>query len=228
MLPREPKVGMRIPVKNLSEKLFGCELPCRGVVRDGRHYPRSILYLGNNAPRLIVIGKNPGHMLAGEPRAETYEDWVQWTRECFTQIDDKSTKFHINLLRYLNFLLSSGYLEYREAKPRSVRTELFESVFTRVYMTNMLKCSTPDERETFGNLNTELDNCTKTYLDKELSLCGHPPVLCLGGEAIQSFGKYFPKYANKVTHLRHPSYFYATKNNTTKAKLLEAKEALGL
>ena len=103
--------------------------------------------------------------------------------------------FHQRLLQYLEYLINSNYIDYHEAKRR--REEITEDVFKKVYKTNFIKCSTPNEQESFSNLKTEISNCVDNYLKVELDYCQNPPILFLGNESYYEFHRQIPDYPNR-------------------------------
>tara|TARA_B100001750_G_C15231072_1_gene458144 strand:- start:49 stop:714 length:666 start_codon:yes stop_codon:yes gene_type:complete len=213
-------------VKNHAEKLYVCDLPCKNVLRDEEYYfPRGIFYLGDSLPKLIVIGKNPGHMIKElSEKRSSYEEAVKFESICFKFKTGKNFVFHQRLLQYLEYLINSNYIDYQEAKRR--REEITEDVFTKVYKTNFIKCSTPNEQESFSNLKTEISNCVDNYLKVELDYCQNPPILFLGNESYYEFHRQIPDYPNRVAKIKHPSYPYRKEDEET--ELENVKHELGL
>ena len=117
-------------VKNHAEKLYVCDLPCKNVLRDEEYYfPRGIFYLGDSLPELIVMGKNPGHMIEElSEKRSSYEEAVKFELTCFKFMTGVNFRFHVRLLQYLEYFINSNYLLYQEAKER--REEITEDVFT--------------------------------------------------------------------------------------------------
>ena len=213
-------------VKNHAEKLYVCDLPCINVLRDEEYYfPRGIFYLGDSLPQLIVMGKNPGHRIEElDEKRSSYEEAVKFELMCFKIMTGVNFRFHIRLLQYLEYFINSNYLNYQEAKER--RVEITEDVFTKVYKTNFIKCSTPNEQESFSNLKTEISNCVDNYLKVELDYCQNPPILFLGEESYEEFQRQIPNYPNRVAMIRHPSYAYRKDDEETELENVKHELAL--
>lgn len=187
-------------IKERAEEVFRCDVPrCTNIIRDGVHCPRGVFYLGDAPPKLLLLTKMPGGIFTdmGEQRWSDYEESVEWEKRCFSEFDGDGLKFHIRILRYLEFILHSNFLSYDDT--RLMREELTENIFREVYKTHLVKCtcSIPEP-------NREAGLCLHEHLRDELEYCENPPILCLGDFQYDIFRKFFPSYL-KVTKIKDPS-----------------------
>lgn len=98
---------------------------------------------------------------------------------------------------------------------------LFEAKFfndyKNVYFTNIVKCSTPENREL---TETEIKNCKK-WFDKELELVKPRYIVALGSRSFITVQPYMNEYLNNdinsykyiVLQMKHPSYYFRSNDS---------------
>ncbi len=178
--------------------------------------PRAFSACKSNTAKILVVAKNPGHPLKGEPiyyKGKKGEDLfnakLEWDSERCKRIQitkDNSLKYHKNLRRYVRFFLEiSNKLEtYKEYQNKYVPDHERE-ISEHVAFTNLFKCSTKYEQERLKNSSFEI--CYRKYFMKEIKLIKPQTILALGNEV----SKFLKRKNLKVPliSIKHPSYFYS-------------------
>ena len=167
--------------------------------------PRGFFTEAAREVQILVVGKNPGHILAAESAlyrdlsAEKFVDaHMSFSREVFGKnlsisgSDKKSITFHSNLIFYLSTILG--------ANP--------EDVFKSVAYTNLVKCSTKDEQAKIKR--ETMSECFGKHLVHEIHYFRPKVLLALGREveAFLNFSKSKQLHALDVVYVKHPSYHY--------------------
>lgn len=195
---------------------------CPGIIKDAQNGcpPRGFYTQGNPGDiSIMVVGKNPGHVLAKERSmyiGESPEGIVQKQFDFIGSIfestysgssgDSRSLRFQKNLLRYLAYFLDMSE----------------KDVFKKCVLTNIVKCSTIGEQDKLSS--RTLSECFNKYLLKEIELFRPKVILALGREVetyLKTAGVELP-----VIYIKHPSYFYRKDKEkweleTIKSKILE-------
>ncbi len=167
--------------------------------------PRGFFTEASREVQILVVGKNPGHILASE--AALYKDLaaerfidahMSFSKEVFRKklsisgADKKSTTFHSNLFFYLSAILDANA----------------EDVFKLAAYTNLVKCSTIDEQAKIKR--RTMSECFGKHLIKEINYF-RPKVLLALGREVEShlnFAKSKQLHALDVVYIKHPSYHY--------------------
>ncbi|MBP7652231.1 hypothetical protein KA977_02335 [Candidatus Dependentiae bacterium] len=179
---------------------------------------------------IMVIGKNPGHLLCDENgnEAQLYENHtprekaeiIFYSNNNNINInvefnDPLSQKFHINLFRYLAYFLdiTDKLKTYSDFKNSENRHQISENTLEKCLITNLVKCQTITEKEKLKAPTKQ--NCLNKFLCDEIRFWQPKVILCLGSETdpfiknkIKKIND-LEKYSNKFVQVRHPSYFYA-------------------
>jgi len=159
------------------------EKECRGIWKDFAKGipPRGFKY-GAVPVKILVVSKNPGHPLKGEPEKyigkaglSLYQTFRQHQHDTYYHLEktkDKSLVFHKNLFRYISFFLNI---------PNNV-----DSIYQHAARTNLVKCSTIGERDRLDK--TTMKVCSEKYLLDEIRLLQPKVLLALGGEVATYLG----------------------------------------
>ena len=192
-------------LKQLYTGCMNCEnsnKQCPEIKKNIKNgYPPRGFYFENHNVDILVVGKNPGHILENEKenllyknksKEELYKAWMDFRKKYYfshKENKSRSSTFHKNLY---------GYLEYFIDK---------KEIFNHVAETNLIKCSTEDER---GKLHKKtIKECYNKYLINEINFFKPKVILALGREV--------EKYLNKrngidfncqIIYIKHPSYHY--------------------
>ncbi|TAL53837.1 uracil-DNA glycosylase family protein [Pandoraea sp.] len=158
---------------------------------------------------LLAVCKNPGHTLPDEKQLyrglngfEIASAHMEYAEETFRREHDinaqarRSTRFHKNLVRYLSY-----FLDVPE-----------ENVFERAVYTNLVKCSTPDERARLDP--RAMSKCFESHFARELDFF-KPRVLLACGREVERFlnsEKTRCVHRLPVIYVKHPSYYYRREN----------------
>lgn len=151
---------------------------------------------------IMIVGKNPGHIVENErgayatrsPReiVERVFRSPTWNISSKEETDTRSYTFHRNLIRYIRY-----FLDISEAE-----------VFKRCVYTNLVKCSTRDERERLKA--KTIAECFKNHFRHEVVLWQPKVLLALGREVYNFLNKAQVKaeHSKPVIYVKHPSYYY--------------------
>lgn len=177
---------------------------CPGIIKDVKKGcpPRGFYTQGVPGDiAIMVVGKNPGHVLDNERSMYIGESSEGIVRKQFNLIgsifestykgasgDSRSLRFQKNLLRYLAY-----FLDIQK-----------ENVFKKCALTNLVKCSTVGEQDKLSR--AAISQCYQKYLRKEIDYLKPRVILALGREVEQSLLKMGVDHP--VIYIKHPSYFY--------------------
>ena len=191
------------------EEIYNC--PSKGSP------PRGFYTNATDEVKVMVVGKNPGHVLESE--AITYvnlhgEDLVrahwEFSKKTFNKLiklsrtDKRSTTFHFNLLDYLSEILDV---------PQEV-------VFEKVAYTNLVKCSTNgDERAKLTR--RSMDECFGNHLMAEIDFFKPKIIFSLGREVESYLKKIKTLKQYPIVYIKHPSYHY--RKELREAKISELR-----
>ena len=177
---------------------------CPGIINciDEDFPPRGFLSVGTpNKIDIVIVGKNPGHPVENEIGAYSGKSPRQIVKSIFNTskwtipdegADKRSYTFHKNLLRYLSFFLNIQENE----------------VFERCVYTNLVKCSTIDERDKLPQ--QTINECFTNYLQAEIALW-NPILLLVLGREVERFlnrSQIKAQHRKPVIYVKHPSYYY--------------------
>ena len=170
---------------------------------------------------VMAVCKNPGHLLPGEDRiyidaplvgrGKAHMDHASITFDggnLSRSGDARSTIFHRNLRRYLSFLL--------EVAP--------QDVFKHAAYTNLVKCSSPGERDPL-NPKTMRECFTKHFV-REIEYF-RPKALIAFSREVENYllrTKQQGLHDLPVIYLKHPSYHY--RRDLEVLELTRAKQEL--
>lgn len=168
--------------------------------------PRGFYTESSGPVKILVVGKNPGHVLESERAiyidknaSQIVEEHLNLTKKVFfrgnteiSSLEKRSTQFHNNLMSYLSYFLDVSSKE----------------VFKHVAYTNLVKCSTSNEQAKLTK--PTQDECFNRHLNKELNFFKPECILALGRE-VESY--LLNAYKNgihnyPVLYIKHPSYHY--------------------
>jgi uracil-DNA glycosylase family 4 len=191
------------------EEIYNC--PSKGSP------PRGFYTTATETVEVMVVGKNPGHVLESE--ANTYinlygEDLVkahwEFSKKTFNKLaelsrnDRRSTTFHSNLLAYLSEILEVS---------RDV-------VFNKVAYTNLVKCSTNGDEQ--ANLTKRsIDECFTNHLKTEIDFFKPKVIFALGREVESYLRKQEILKQYPIAYIKHPSYHY--RKELREAKIAELR-----
>lgn len=156
--------------------------------------------------RLIVVGKNPGHPIPEEAllyrqavskarsRQEKtellFDEMVKWGERChLDSIPGRQGIYHRRLMKFLRDTL--------DAKDNEV--------LDKVYFTELMKCSTPEDEQARLEALT-VKTCIGNWLLKEFQILPNVPILALGREAEWFLRKVSKDIAVRTVYLSHPSW----------------------
>jgi uracil-DNA glycosylase len=172
---------------------------------DEGYPPRGFYTAATGPVRILVVGKNPGHILpheaaryTGKPAAEVARAHLGFAGATFEgaqhaePVSSRSTMFHRRLRRYLVTVL--GVAE--------------DDVFKHAAYTNLVKCSTADEQ---ARLHAgTMRECFARHLQREIAFFVPVALLALGGEVAHFLRRAARSgmHDRPVLRVKHPSYPY--------------------
>ncbi len=174
---------------------------CPGVWKDipAGIPPRGFFF--KVAPvKLLVVAKNPGHPMQGEPDLfrgligrelfRAYRDYQEKLYPDPSRIREPSTRFHKTLFGYISYFLDI---------PR-------DDIYLHAAHTNLVKCSTPGEQ---ARLNPKtMAQCYTQYFRSEVDLLRPKVLLALGREVEKFLTERHSDHGLPVVYIKHPSYRY--------------------
>jgi len=191
------------------EEIYNC--PSKGSP------PRGFFTTATETIEVMVVGKNPGHVLESE--ASTYinlsgEDLVkahwEFSKKTFNKLakissnERRSTTFHSNLLAYLSEILEISQ----------------DAVFNNVAYTNLVKCSTNGNEQ--ANLTRRsMDECFSNHLLAEIDFFKPRVIFALGREVESYLRKQEKLKQYPIAYIKHPSYHY--RKELREAKIAELR-----
>jgi uracil-DNA glycosylase len=199
---------MKEPVIEFYEKVVSCPntpKECPNVINsiEKDYPPRGFMSGGTPGDiDIMIVGKNPGHIAENEKGAysgkssrEIAEGMFRnptWTIPAKGGIDTKSYTFHRNLIRYICYFLDINN----------------DEVFKRCVYTNLVKCSTINEREKLKA--KTITECFGNHLKYEIILWKPKVLLALGREAYNFLNdkQIKEEHDKPVIYIKHPSYYY--------------------
>ena len=208
-------------LNNLYINCMNCKINCNNILKDNPNgLPPRGFYFKNIPIKILIIGKNPGHPLNNETNvfknktgADLFFTYRTYQDNLYSNIltnKDKSTTFHKNLFRYISFLLDI---------PNDIK-----EIYKYAAHTNLLKCSTINERQKLRNCKEAVDTCFNTYLLSEIDYLQPKVLLALGKEVYNYLNKYKKELKIPIIYIRHLSYYY--KKNEEKEILLKIKKEI--
>jgi uracil-DNA glycosylase len=184
------------------------------IEREKGIIPRGF-YFGNPSPKILVVGKNPGHPLAcedfrGLKGRKLYEKYKNFQDNCLRNLmlsNNASTNFLRNLHRYLIKILIDQDLDLDKLDGKEKKNAIDE-IYKRVGRTNLVKCSTEKERQQLTN--KWADTCYREFFLDEIKLLSPKIIVPLGREV----SEYLKEHKDDLTNialtdeLKHPSRPY--------------------
>ena len=173
--------------------------------REKSSLPRGFYTEAKNQVEILVVGKNPGHMLAYEKilyKDLSTENFVKahlkFASDTFmnavslSATEKKSTTFHSNLLNYLAFITDKNK----------------NDIFKNVAYTNLVKCSTKNEQAKIKR--GTMSECFARHLINEIHYFKPKVLIALGREVegYFNFAKTKRLHFLDVVYIKHPSYHY--------------------
>lgn len=180
--------------------------------------PRGFYTNATYEAKVMVVGKNPGHVLKSE--AVMYKSLtgnslvkahLEFSKITFFKLKEvskeekPSTKFHSNLVAYLTEIMN-------------VDKEL---IFDKVVYTNLVKCSTNGSKQNTLTIRS-MNECYKNHLVREIEFFKPKIIFALGREVERYLKKLEKIHHFAVLYLKHPSYHY--RKDMRHEKLMELKE----
>jgi len=180
--------------------------------------PRGFYTTATDQVEVMVVAKNPGHVLESEATAyinlngeNLVKAHLEFSKKTFYKLNDlskeekRSTTFHSNLITYLTEILDV------EEK----------SVFQKVAYTNLVKCSTNGNEQ--NSLSTRsMDECYINHLVREIEFFKPKVIFALGREVEKYLKKFEKNEKFIVVYIKHPSYHY--RKELRQSKIAEIKE----
>lgn len=166
--------------------------------------PRGFMSGGTpGAIDIMIIGKNPGHIVPNEKGAYSGKSPREIAKGMFRNptwiippkggTDAESyTTFHRNLVQYICCFLNISS----------------EEVFKRCVYTNLVKCSTENKQERLRA--KTINECFSKHLRDEIVLWQPKVLLALGREVYNFLNEQQIKkgHGKPVIYIKHPSYHY--------------------
>lgn len=195
----------QVPTSGRGTCNCGMEIDaCKGLIPRIVFGPRNIAQV-----KLVVVGKNPGHPMDNWDESGKYcaalrgdttglstrllEAQSQWGYEAHLrgQLYNRH-QYHRNLMIFLEKVFN---------------TDRTEDVIDQVYVTELLKCSTPKERQNFRNSEFKpiVRKCRDDWLKRELDFFPALPVVALGRD-VEFFLKELTELKDRVVYHPHPAY----------------------
>lgn len=174
---------------------------CPGIWKNFKEgiVPRGF-YFQKIPIKLLVVAKNPGHLLKKEReyyvnknRIKLLENHFKFHKDYYSNFDDfkeRSNTFHKNLFRYI-----SSFLDLPK-----------KEIYSQIAHTNLVKCSTKNETEKLNK--KSMMACFKKYLLEEIKILKPKVILALGKEVYNFLKKYQYEFNLPIVYIKHPSYFY--------------------
>jgi len=217
---------MKNKINAIEELYISCmnctntEKECKGIWKDFAKGipPRGFKY--NTVPvKILVVSKNPGHPLKGEPEKyigksgmSLYQAYRQHQIDTYYNLDkikDRSLVFHRNLFRYISFFLDKrNSIDILSLNNKDIFSRKnIDIIYQVMSHTNLMKCSTTGERDRLDK--TTMKVCSEKYLLDEIRLLRPKVLLALGGEVATFLNRMKKEYElPPVIRIKHPSYFY--------------------
>ena len=178
----------------IDEKVISCKKCqlCKLEVNDNskyyRGYGKLLARCGEKSNEIMIVGLNPSH--------------VRWPfltcHFCGGILFENSHDFNVGT-KFLSIFKKFG-------------------VFDRCYITNLVKCSTADNKLT----EESIDCCFVNLLD-EISFCKPKIVLACGAQVFEELSN--ASIAN-VIKLNHPNYYFSYRKDQLKEYVLQIKQIL--
>jgi uracil-DNA glycosylase len=197
--------------------------------------PRAFSPCHSTTADILVVAKNPGHPLSGEPSyfrgkrgkalLKAKEEWDSERSKRMQTTNDNSLKYHRNLRRYLRYFLGiSKSLETYDEYQVKYNNNHEKEISRRVAFTNLFKCSTKCEQAKIKRSSFAV--CYKKYFVREMELIQPKAILTLGSEVSHFLQAY--QLEVPIVSIKHPSYFYQRKDeaNILREKKFELQEIL--
>lgn len=202
--------NIKTPVGFLNFYQTVCACPCTSkecpnTINNSQEGipPRGFYTLGTpRSVKLLIVGKNPGHLLDNERKLylnQTARQMVETQFNLIHQIfqgchqptmrKNRSLTFHRNLLRYFSYFLDIPV----------------EQVFHHCAYTNLVKCQTLGEQDKLHK--TTMANCFERHFSRELEYFQPKVLVALGGEVYQMLSK--ASLEIPIIKIKHPSYYYS-------------------
>jgi uracil-DNA glycosylase len=180
------------------------KLQCPNTIKDKKiGYPPRGFYFEHQNIDILVVGKNPGHILENEQEHllynnkdgnELFKAWMSFRKKYYISLKNnksRSSTFHKNLYDYLERFTGKK-----------------NDVFNYVAETNLVKCSTLGESDNL--MPKTINECYSKYLLNEIKLYNPKVILALGREVENYLNKRkkLNDFNIPVVYIKHPSYHY--------------------
>jgi len=203
-------------LNNLYISCMNCQMDCKNVMKNiPEGIPPRGFYFNSIPVKILIVAKNPGHPLENEMELfkgnigkKLFDIYRNYQKKLYGNISlnkEKSTTFHKNLFRYISFILDI---------PNTI-----DDIYKNVAHTNLLKCSTYDERQKLTE--NDIRPCYNKYFMDEIKYLNPKVLLALGREAYKFLYKRKDQHGLPVVYIKHPSYYY--KRGVEMEKLTEIK-----
>ncbi len=170
-------------------------------------FPPRGFYFEKGKVDILVVGKNPGHLLensdehklySNKKSHELFDTWIKFRKDYFKDHKSnkaRSSRFHKNLYKYLNHFIGKN-----------------KNIFDHIAETNLVKCSNKKREQDVLNSKT-INECYDKYLLNEINLFKPKVILALGREVEKHLNKKINVDFNcKIIYVKHPSYSYKKEN----------------
>jgi len=181
--------------------------------------PRGFFTESQGQIEILVVGKNPGHVLESESKlylnlngAELVKAHLDFSKKTFNKLNElnkkerQSTTFHSNLIEYMSFILDADS----------------NSIFKKIAYTNLVKCSTRDNEQA-KLTRRSIDECFNRHLLIEINYFNPKIIFALGREVEHYLNKNINSEKYPVVYIKHPSYHYKKEEKLTKINELKNK-----
>ena len=178
--------------------------------------PRGFFTEAQGEIDILVVGKNPGHVLESEAKlyldlfgAELVKTHLEFSKNTFYKINQlnrkerQSTKFHSNLIEYMSFVLG----------------EESDEIFKKVAYTNLVKCSTRNDEQA-KLTRRSIDECFNRHLVNEINYFNPKIIFALGREVEKYLSATEVIYKYPLVYIKHPSYHYKKEEKLMKLNQL--------
>jgi uracil-DNA glycosylase len=205
-------------LKNLYVNCMNCKLNCNNIMKDiPNGIPPRGFYYKNIPVEILIVAKNPGHPLIDESLKfkdkigmVLFESYRKFQDELYSNIslnEERSTTFHKNLFRYISFFLDI---------PNNIN-----EIYKYVAHTNLLKCSTYNERQLLRNSKESLNTCYCYFFTYEIDYLQPKLILALGKEVYNFLLRKQDELKIPIIYIKHPSYYYKREEENEKLLIIK-------
>jgi uracil-DNA glycosylase len=181
--------------------------------------PRGFYTRAEGPVDVLVVGKNPGHILdseaaiyknlRGEELVKAHWDFSRDTFYKLNQLSSKekrSTTFHSNLLSYLAEILSVNR----------------EIIFENAAYTNLVKCSNAGNEQVKLSIRS-MNECLHNHLIREINFFKPKLIFALGREVEIYLKRKKLDGVCPIVYIKHPSYHYKKEEKDKKVSDLRSE-----